>query len=330
MNVDFLLFEGMDLMDFAGPWEVLLTANRLAQRNGDPAVFDLVAFSPNGSAVRTYGGLSVTPTGPARGDGILIVPGTIDIPAATGDDETMAPVRASGDRAVIASVCTGAFLLHAADLLPERWTTHWEDIDALDAPGGEAQRVVDTGRVVTAGGIGCGIDLGLHLVARFADPALARLVARQIDYPWDDYGDLAGGGAPVVTRREVAASPAAVYNAWTTGEFLGADRRVVARIGGPYEIFFLDARDGQRGGEGCRILAMEPDRMLAFTWNSPPGSPTRGRHTQVVVTLTPTAKGTMVRLAHIGHGEGPEWDANREYFAQAWPRVLQVLADAVE
>lgn len=36
MNVDFLLFEGMDLMDFSGPWEVFLTANRLLERQGNP------------------------------------------------------------------------------------------------------------------------------------------------------------------------------------------------------------------------------------------------------------------------------------------------------
>lgn len=328
MNVDFLIFDGCDLMDFAGPWEVLLTANRLLKRAAQPPAFDLVAFSPGDRPVRSYGGLAVCPTGGPRTGGVLVVPGLIDIPAATGDEAIMAAVR-DGQPDVIASVCTGAFLLDAAGLLPARWTTHWEDIAALSAPGGQPARVVDTGRVITAGGIGCGIDLGLHLVARFADAALARLVARQIDYPWDFYGDPAGGVDPVVVQHEVPAPPEVVYRAWTDPQFLGVDRRVQARVGGPYEIFFLDGPPGERGGEGCRILAMEPDRMLVFSWNSPPGFSTRGQHTQVVVTLEPTANGTLVRLAHVGHGTGPEWDANRAYFAQAWPRVLQSLADAV-
>jgi uncharacterized protein YndB with AHSA1/START domain/putative intracellular protease/amidase len=330
MNVDFLLFEGMDLMDFAGPWEVLLTANRLLERRGEQPVFDLVAFSPDDAPVRSYGGLQVTPTGVARPGGILVVPGTIDVPAATGNHTIMASVRDSGDRTLVASVCTGAFLLQSAALLPSSWTTHWEDIASMPAQGGSRARVVDTGRIITAGGIGCGIDLGLHLVARFVDTALARLVARQIDYPWDFYGDPSGGGIPVVVEREIAAPPHAVYQAWTSGQFLGQDRQVQPRIGGPYEIYFLDAADGERGGEGCRILAMEPDRLLVFTWNSPPGFATRGQHTQVVVTLEPTAQGTMVRLSHIGHGQGPEWDANRDYFGQAWPRVLQSLSEALD
>lgn len=330
MNVDFLLFDGMDLMDFAGPWEVLLTANRLLERRGLPPEFDLVAFSPDNRPVRSYGGLPVTPMGQVRPGGVLVVPGTIDIGAATGNPHIMGPVRDSGDRSLIASVCTGAFLLQSAGLLPDTWTTHWEDVDSLAADGGQRARVVDAGRVVTAGGIGCGIDLGLHLVARFVDSALARLVARQIDYPWDFYGEPAGGGVPVVVEREIAAPPATVYSAWTSARFLGIDRRVEARIGGPFEIYFLDAAQGERGGEGCRILAMEPDRLLVFTWNSPPGFATRGQHTQVVVTLHPTGAGTLVRLSHTGHGEGQAWDANREYFAQAWPRVLRSLADAVE
>lgn len=330
MNVDFLIFEGMDLMDLAGPWEVLLTANRLLARRGQSPAFDLVAFSPDGRSVPTFGGLPVTPTGMARSDGILIVPGTIDLPAATGNRAVVAPVRDSGGRDLIASVCTGAYLLQTAGVLPPNWTTHWEDIDGLDAPGGRRARIVDDGRVVTAGGIGCGIDLGLHLVARFVDPALARLVARQIDYPWDFYGDPTGGTDPVVCEREVAAPRRLVYAAWTSADFFGIDRTVDARVGGPYEIYFLDAAEGERGGEGCRVLALEPDRMLVFTWNSPPGFATRGQHTWVNVTLTDSGSGTQVRLAHLGHGDGPEWDANRNYFRAAWPRVLDTLSAFVE
>ncbi len=330
MNVDFLLFDGMDLMDFAGPWEVLLTANRLLERAGQPPAFDLVAFSPNGQPVCSFGGLVVTPTGVPRVNGALIVPGTIDVSAATGDAGIVAAVGNSENRDLIASVCTGAFLLDRAGVLPDTWTTHWEDIAALGAAGGQRARVVDCGRIVTAGGIGCGIDLGLHLVARLADPALARLVARQIDYPWDFYGDPTGGTDPVVVEREIRASPAEVYAAWTTAEYLGVERTVEARVGGPYEILFLDAQDGERGTEGCRVLALEPERLLVFTWNSPPGFSTRGQHTWVTVSLTQSAGGTTVRLAHAGHGQGPQWDANREYFRTAWPRVLEALAAHVE
>ena len=329
MNVDCLLFEGMDLMDFGGPWEVFLTANRLLERQGQPRAFDLVAFTLDGRPVRSYGGVPVGPTGSPRDDGILIVPGTIDIPAATGDQELVAAISA-GQRDVTASVCTGAYLLAEAGMLPDRWTTHWEDIAGLALPGGTRARVVDAGTVVTGGGIACGIDVGLHLVARFVDSALARLVARQMDYAWDFYGDPAGGVRPVVVERFVAAPPSEVYQLWTTADgiaqFLGAAALVGDGIGGPFEYQFLDdAPDGLRGGEGCRILALEPGRLVVFTWNSPPGFQTRGQHTWVVLGLHVKGAGTHVRLAHWGHGVGPEWEANREYFTSAWARVLDAL-----
>jgi uncharacterized protein YndB with AHSA1/START domain/putative intracellular protease/amidase len=323
VNVDFLLFDGMDLMDFGGPWEAFLTANRLLERRGQLPAFDLVAFSPDGRAVSSYGGLTVVPTGQPRDDGILIVPGTIDVAAAVQRPAVVGAIV--GPREVIASVCTGAFLLDAAGILPEAWTTHWEDLDALDRPGGVRARVVDCGEVVTGGGIGCGVDVGLHLIARFTDPALARLVARQMDVTWHFYGDAKGGVDPVVVEQEIAAAPAQVYQALLHADFV-EDRTVDPWVGGAYEYLFLDGPDGERGGEGCRILALEPERMLAFTWNSPPGFTTRGQHTWVVVTLSQSAGATRVRLAHLGHGDGPEWDANREYFRHAWPRFLQRLA----
>jgi uncharacterized protein YndB with AHSA1/START domain len=332
--VDFLLFDGMDLMDFAGPWEVVLTANRLLERRGQPPAFAPSAYSPQGGAVRSYGGVPVGPTGTPQLGGVVVVPGTIDVDAALADQGLMAAVAEGAERSeVVASVCTGAFLLARCGLLAGRqWTTHWEDIAAMGLPGGSRGRVVDTGEVITGGGLSCGIDVGLALVARFADPSLARLVARQLDYPWDSFGDDTGGHDPVVVGGWVASSPDAVYRLWTTSAgvsaFLDAPAIVEGRIGGAFEVEFLtDAPAGGRGSEGCRFLALEPGRMVVFTWNSPPGLPTRGVHTWVVLTLRPEAGGTRVRLAHWGHGSGPQWDANRAYFRTAWGRVLQALAD---
>ena len=319
--VDLLIYDGMDLMDFGGPWEVFLTANRLLERRGEPPAFDPVAFSPDGQPVTSYGGLTVTPTGHARGAGVLVVPGAI------GSVEPAAETVRSSSHDVIATVCTGALAL--GDKLPDRWTTHWEDL----RPGAINARGVDAGNVVTGGGIACGIDVGLHLVARYTDSALARLVARQMDYPWDFYGDESGGTDPVVVEQVVATDPATLYATWTSSEGLlerfGITANVEPRIGGRYEfLFLLDQPEGLRGGEGCRILAMEPDRLLVFTWNSPPGFVTRGQHTWVVLTFTPVAQGTLLRLAHWGHGQGPDWETNREYFRAAWQRMLDGAAEA--
>ncbi|MCU0296690.1 MAG: DJ-1/PfpI family protein, partial [Candidatus Nanopelagicales bacterium] len=311
MKLDFLIYDGMDLMDFAGPWEVCLTANRLLERRGQDPAFDLAVVSLDGDSVTSYGGVVVAPTSRIRQDAGLVVPGTIDIASALSRPQLIEVIAAP--RELVVSVCTGAFLLAEAGLLEGRgWTTHWEDIDDLQLPGAQRARVVDTGPVITGGGIACGLDIGLALVARVSGSALARLVARQMDYSWDYYGDPSGGTEPLVFERFVACPPERVYELFSTAEgvrtFLGAEADIDARVGGRYEYLFLaEGADGERGAEGCRILALEPDRLMVFSWNSPPGLATRGQHTWVVLSLVADGAGTQVRLAHWGHGQGPEW-----------------------
>jgi uncharacterized protein YndB with AHSA1/START domain len=139
---------------------------------------------------------------------------------------------------------------------------------------------------------------------------------------------------PVIHERRVAAPPADVFAALTSPErvrtWLGVRANIELRIGGTYELLFLeDAPSGSQGSEGCRILAYVPGEMLAFSWNSPP-TPSLGeirdRHTWVVITLTPDQSGTRVRLVHTGMGEGELWAENRRYFQRAWEAVLDALA----
>jgi transcriptional regulator GlxA family with amidase domain len=93
---------------------------------------------------------------------------------------------------LVASICTGAFLLAKAGVLDGKAvTTHWEDIDDLKAmfPGLDVrtgQRWVDEGTVVTSAGISAGIDMSLHLVERLAGRALAERTARQMEFDWTE------------------------------------------------------------------------------------------------------------------------------------------------
>ncbi|MEM1207571.1 MAG: SRPBCC domain-containing protein [Acidobacteriota bacterium] len=93
-------------------------------------------------------------------------------------------------------------------------------------------------------------------------------------------------------------------------------------IGGNYEWLF----DGKVGSNGCQILSYIPNRMISFTWNTPPNlADARERRTWVVVELEPSATGTAVRLTHLGFGSGPEWDDAYGYFQNAWGFVLKTL-----
>ena len=194
MRIGILLFDQMDLLDAGGPYEVLLTASRLVVRDGGEPPFEVLTVGVTQDPVTAYGGLRLTPQTTLADGGaldVLVVPGAIDIDSVMSDAGLMTAVRSSaGEAGVIASVCTGAFLLGEIGLLDGRpWTTHWEDVDDLAgrvrSEGAAWVRWVDTDRVVTAGGISSGIAMALHLVDRFAGRELALRTARQIEYQWD-------------------------------------------------------------------------------------------------------------------------------------------------
>lgn len=195
-RIALLLFDGVDLLDTGGPYEVFLTANRLAQRAGDVAPFEVLTVALGGGGVTAYGGLGLRPDAAVENVAdidVLLVPGAIDIDGALSDQRLIDLVaRRAAEGQVVASVCTGAFVLGAAGLLENRpFTTHFEDVAELakrveSAAPRATVRWVDDGAVVTSGGLSSGIAMSLHLVERYAGRALAEATARQIDYVWTE------------------------------------------------------------------------------------------------------------------------------------------------
>src|SRR2546421_278021 len=156
MRIGILVFEQVDLLDVGGPYEVFLTASRLVERDGGEPPFEVVTLGLTQDAVGAYGGLRLTPQATLANAGqldVLVVPGAIKIDEVVADSDLVGAVgRAADTASVMASVCTGAFILGALGLLEGRpWTTHWEDVEALAARleragAGEAWVVwVDTG-----------------------------------------------------------------------------------------------------------------------------------------------------------------------------------------
>jgi uncharacterized protein YndB with AHSA1/START domain len=130
-----------------------------------------------------------------------------------------------------------------------------------------------------------------------------------------------------ILRGEVRleAPVADVWTAWTTEEgletFFAPGAHVDLRVDGLYEIFFNpSAPPGQRGGDGMRLLVVEPHKRLAFTWSAPPDQVyARGQRTVVTLDFAEAGEGrTRLRLTHWGWGEGPEWDRAYDYFDRAW------------
>jgi transcriptional regulator GlxA family with amidase domain len=202
LRVGIYLFDEVEVLDFAGPFEVFSTASRLYERAGAEPVFAVHLLGPDLLPVSARGGMRVLPQyafADAPPLDVLIIPGGV-VTA-----ELQRPGLASwlqtqvAQLQVLASICTGAFVLEQAGLLNGREViTHWEDLDDLrtasQASGSmlkvlSQQRWVEaaplqTCRLFTSAGISAGIDLSLHLVAELASPELARRTARQMDYDW--------------------------------------------------------------------------------------------------------------------------------------------------
>lgn len=142
----------------------------------------------------------------------------------------------------------------------------------------------------------------------------------------------ASGEKMIVKEIVVGASLQAVWEAWTTSQgletFFGRHCRIEPRPEGSLEIWFEpQAPPDQKGAEGLMVLAVEPLKMLSFTWSAPPKWPdARRQRTSVVVRFNQLGDTrTGIRLIHSGWGEGEQWIAAFDYFTQAWDVVLARL-----
>jgi transcriptional regulator GlxA family with amidase domain len=195
LRVAILVFPEVEVLDFAGPFEVFSVAGRVASRDRDyPFVpFEVQLVGSKGGMVRARHGLNVEVHAAITDiphQDVIIVPGGI-MSLVLGDpsfEEWL--VKADKHTVVTASVCTGAFLLAKAGLLDGLVaTTHWEDMEKLAtlAPRTTLRpgvSWVDQGHIITSGGISAGIDMSLHLVERLASTDLANRTARQMEYRW--------------------------------------------------------------------------------------------------------------------------------------------------
>ena len=183
MKAAFVVFDGMTLLDFAGAYDAL---TRLRSMRFLPR-FDWEVCARDAS-VRDDHGLEMTATHVASsldGFDLLVVAGGISTRQLVHDADFVAWIRSARDVPLKSSVCTGSLLLGAAGFLSgHRATTHVQAFGDLARYCREVvpDRIVDEGRVVTAGGVSASIDLGLHLVGRIAGDETREAIASQMDY----------------------------------------------------------------------------------------------------------------------------------------------------
>jgi transcriptional regulator GlxA family with amidase domain len=197
MQVGILVFDDVEVLDFAGPFEVFsrtrLTPGVESRRSDDSAPFHVFTVAPRPGPVTATGGLRIIPhhdfttTPPID---LLVVPGGFGTRPLLENADVLAWLRsiAQGARRVT-SVCTGALLLARAGLLAgRRATTHWSSLERLAGMDPTItvlgdRRVVDDG-IVTSAGVSAGIDMALAVVAQYFGREVAEETARYIEYPF--------------------------------------------------------------------------------------------------------------------------------------------------
>ena len=184
-KIAFLLGEHANVIDTAGPWEVFQDVE-VNSFLGSHSPFELYTVGPSEEILTMTGGLQVKPNYSIAN---APQPDVIVVPAQRATDETRAWLRAASAKTdVTLSVCTGAFQLARAGLLNGvAATTHHEfwDSFAKEFPAIELRRglrFVDNGRIATAGGLTSGIDMALHIVARYFGDATAKATATYMEY----------------------------------------------------------------------------------------------------------------------------------------------------
>ncbi|MFK4098776.1 DJ-1/PfpI family protein [Streptomyces sp. NPDC019531] len=188
LTIGVLLFEDVEELDAVGPWEVLgFWASHVASSS-----VRVLALGPDAGVVRGSQGLGLVADhalGEAPRLDVLVHPGGGGTRALVKDTAHLEWLRGLHERGtVLASVCTGSLVLAAAGLLAGRpATTHRDFLDKLAKidPSVEVrkrERYVDDGDIVTSAGVSAGIDMALHLVARYDGAEACELTRAGMQY----------------------------------------------------------------------------------------------------------------------------------------------------
>jgi transcriptional regulator GlxA family with amidase domain len=187
-----VIWNGAEVLDWAGPSEVFEAASRFGQ-NGNDAAFNVYTVSKTREHITSQRFVEVKPNysiEDAPKPDVVVFPGG-------GTRSVMndpAFLKWAGDAAtnaeVALSVCTGAFILGTAGLLDGKEATTWYGaLDQFEKRFAEThvrhgRRFVDNGQVVTTAGVSAGIDGSLHVVARLLGRYVADRTAQYMEYRW--------------------------------------------------------------------------------------------------------------------------------------------------
>lgn len=183
-RVAILVYDGVKLLDVAGPADAFAEANKLG------ADYRIALMSTTGADVASSTGIRIAVEGGVAAEpdpGTFLVPGGDLYPRTAVTRDLVEAVRDLAARAGrVASVCSGAFILGAAGLLDgKRATTHWKIAGELAARHPKTRVEPDAiyvrdGMTYTSAGVTAGIDLALALIEEDHGAEVSREVARSL------------------------------------------------------------------------------------------------------------------------------------------------------
>lgn len=187
-NVAILIFSDVELLDFAGPFEVF----SVTRREDDSNAFNVYAVAEKSDPITTRNGLSVIPQYTIHNcpqPDILLVPGGQGTRREMNNPTLINWIKHRAQKAeLVLSVCTGALLLAKAGLLEGlKATTHHTAIELLKeaAPNTTIQtdkRFVDNGKIILSAGVATGIAMSLYVVAKLVGKEQALQTAQYMEY----------------------------------------------------------------------------------------------------------------------------------------------------
>jgi len=195
INVGIFIFDEVEVLDFAGPFEVFSRTRLLkgaeSRRSNDSAPFNPFTVSIDKKSLTATGGLKIiadyTFNNFPKID-ILIVPGGYGTRTLLNNEILLKWIKAVSDKAnITASVCTGSLLLAKAGLLEgKRATTHWGAIEALKSISKDIQviteRRVVNDEIITSAGVSSGIDMAFMIVENLYGEQVASDTSKYIEF----------------------------------------------------------------------------------------------------------------------------------------------------
>ena len=188
IQVGILLFNEVEVLDFAGPFEVFSVATE-----NNTKLFNAFTIGESDKTIIARNGLKVIPEYTIQNHpelGILIIPGGYGAEHIEIKNKTILNwIKAQQAKVdMLASVCTGAFLLAQSGILDNiKATTHWMDLDRLENEYPKVTvirgvKFVDEGKIITAGGISAGINMSFHIIERLLGKKVVEETAKRMEY----------------------------------------------------------------------------------------------------------------------------------------------------